>query len=51
MGLHHSTLQLNKKLDLLKVLYGFWLQLNGNTGLGWDYALKTMIAFESFGTM
>ena len=46
--LYHSRLQLKNKLDLLKGLYGFWLQLNGNTGLGWDYALKTVTAPEEY---
>ena len=47
-GLHHSRLQLKNKLDLLKGLYGFWLQLNANTGLGWNSALKTVDAPEDY---
>lgn len=34
VGLRHSKQQLKNKLDLLKGLYGFWLQLLKDTGLG-----------------
>jgi hypothetical protein len=48
IGLHHSRLQLKNKLDLLKGLYGFWLQLNANTGLGWNPALKIVDELEDY---
>ena len=47
-GLHHSRLQLKNKLDLLKGLYGFCLQLNGKTRLGGDSGLKTVTAPEEY---
>ena len=47
-GLHHSRVQFKNKLDLLKGLYGFWLQLLKDTGLGWNEALGTVIASEDY---
>jgi hypothetical protein len=46
--LWHSKVQLRNKLDLLKGLYSFWLQLNKDTGLGWNEALGTVVAFEDY---
>jgi hypothetical protein len=40
--------QLKNKLDLLKGLYSFWLQLNKDTGLGWNEALGTVVASEDY---
>jgi hypothetical protein len=42
--------QLKNKLDLLKGLYSFWLQLNKDTGLGWNEALGTVVASEDKAT-
>jgi len=47
-GLRHSKLQLKNKMDLLKGLYGFWLQLNKDTGLGWNEALGTVVATDEY---
>ena len=47
-GLRHSKTQLKNKLDLLKGLYAFWLQLLKDTGLGWNETLGTVIASEDY---
>jgi hypothetical protein len=47
-GLRHSKVQLKNKLDLLKGLYSFWLQLNKDTGLGWNQALGAVVASEDY---
>jgi hypothetical protein len=48
VGLHHSKVQLKNRLDLLKGLYSFWLQLLKDTGLGWNEALGTVVASEDY---
>jgi hypothetical protein len=40
--------QLKNKLDLLKRLYSFWLQLNKDTGFGWNEALGTVVVSEDY---
>jgi hypothetical protein len=47
-GFRHSKVQLKNKLDLLKGLYSFWLQLNKDTELGWNKALGTVIVSEDY---
>ncbi|XP_025800210.1 uncharacterized protein LOC112879986 [Panicum hallii] len=48
VGLHHSKVQLKNRLDFLKGLYSFWLQLLKDTGLGWNEALGTVVASEDY---
>ena len=47
-GLRHSKLQLKNRLDILKGLYAFWLQLLKDNGLGWNQALGTVVATDEY---